>query len=90
MKINVAPGVPLTEAELLFGGEAVEGPTSDLASCEGVGGVVKFSAFQTGLDGAAVVVSEGERMQVDALAILVLYLDPHRQPVDRGRIAQFC
>ena len=89
MKINVAPGAPLTEAELLLGGEAVDGLTGDLASGEGVGGVTKLGAFQTGLDGTAVH-SEGERVQVDALAPLVGNLDPHRQPVDRGRIAQFC
>ena len=88
MKINIAPGVPLTEAELLLGGEAVDGLTGDHASCEGVGGVAELSAFQTGLDGTAVL-SEGEGVQVDALAVLVLNLDPHRQPVDRGRIAQF-
>ena len=88
MKINATPDVPLTEAELLFGGEAVDGLTGDLASCEGVGGVAKLGALQTGLDGAAVL-SESEGVQVDALAVLVLNLDPHRQPVDRGRIAQF-
>lgn len=77
MKINVAPGIPLTEAELLFGGEAVNGLTGDLASCEGVGGVAELSAFQTGLDGTTEL-SEGEGVQVDALAVLVLNLDPHR------------
>lgn len=89
MKINVAPGVPLTEAKLLVSGEAVDGLTGDLASCEGVGGVAKLGALQTGLDGAAVL-SEGEGVQVDALAPRVSNLDPHRQPVNRGRIAQFC
>ena len=88
MKINATPGVPLTEAELLLGGEAVDGLTGDLAGCEGVSGIAELSAPQTGLDGTAVL-SESEGVQVDALAVLVLNLDPHRQPVDRGRIAQF-
>ncbi len=88
MKIDIPPRVSLAEAELLLSGEAADLLTSDATGCEGVGAVVILSALQPGLDRAAVR-SEDKGMQVDALAFPVLNLDPHRQPVNRGRVAQF-
>jgi hypothetical protein len=88
MRIDIPPGVSLAEAELLLSGEAADWLTSDATGCEGVGAVVILSALQPGLDRAAIR-SEDKGMQVDALAVPVLNLDPHRQPVNRGRVAQF-
>ena len=88
MKIDIPPGVSLAEAELLLSGEAADWLTGDATGCEDVGAVVILSALQPGLDRAAVR-SEDEGMQVDALAVPILNLDPHRQPVNRGRVAQF-
>ena len=80
MVVPVAPVVALAERKLLSGGQAVDGATCDASGGEGVAGIEKASALETGLDGAPIV-GETKWMQVDSPAKDVLDFDPDWKPV---------